>query len=459
MRFAKGASIAVLLLAPAAVRAQQRKDCTIQQRDTLGTVNVFNNGKPNQMTFIGGGALFICTDGTRIYADSVVQIAASGMDEFINHVRYTTTDNIVTAGYIRYMENDRFSIAQNNVVMTDRKTGSVVTGPIMNYYETSPTRPESLIQIPSGRPHAVLISIAKSDSTRRDTTIADADAMDITGQSRFHGRGGVVLRRSQMTGYGGEAFYDRDAGSLRLAREARLETVDYTITGDTVNGRTSETDQLEEITALLKGRLAGKDLTVEAPRIRVLLDTGVVNRLIAVGEKPGTEGTAPALTRQASATSQDFRLTADSIDALAPAQKLDKVIAVGHAYSERLNQDLGNANVPALASRDWMRGDTIVATFLEVPAERVDSAGRDREVDTVLAVGTSERATSLYRRDDEKNPQAPPSINYLLARRITVKMKAGTVARVDAVGEVQSMYLQPEATRPQNGQAAGKKGS
>jgi hypothetical protein len=94
-----------------------------------------------------------------------------------------------------------------------------------------------------------------------------------------------------------------------------------------------------------------------------------------------------------------------------------------------------------------MKGDTIVTTFVQardtVPG---DTARPRREVESVLAVGGSAaaRAASVYRVKDEKDPSLLPAINYLLARRILAIMANGEVASVQAAGEVQAVYLQPD---------------
>jgi len=431
----------------------QGSDCTIIES---GNTAIFNGGTPQELVFIGGGARFRCPNGTTISSDSVARYRGQGLIEFIGHVRYTDIENRLTAGYVRYLERDRQAIAQGDVVLTDRQTGSVIRGPLMNYFQPGGARTEALIRIPSGRPHAVVVSDADSMSTRRDTTIVDADRMDITGRSTFNAWGTVQLMRSGLVGTGQEASYDRAGGGLRLARDASLTSDDYVLSGDTVRGRTNELDEIEELTARTGARLEGRDVDIDAPLIRLFFTEGEIQRLVAIGGTATESGdSVPAALDPSSlavATSADFRLVADSIDAIAPKQSLDRVIAVGHAYGEQLGSDIANANVPAIAARDWMRGDTVIAVF--VPAADVaeqavgaDTAGapppRRAKVDRVIAVGVGDRAKSTYRVRNETDSTAMPGINYLLARRITIRLEDGSVSSVLADGEVQGMYLQP----------------
>lgn len=426
---------------PAAASAQGA-DCYIVDS---GTMNIFNGNTPQELVFIGGGARFRCPNGTTIASDSVARYTGQGLIEFIGHVRYTDPENILTAGYVRYIEPERYAIAQTNVVLTDRRTGSVIRGPLLNYYQAGQGREEALIRIPSGRPHAILVSIAEADSTRRDSTIVDADRMDIRGRDRFDAWGNVELTRGDLVGVGDEISYDRAGGSLRLALDARLTSDDYVLLGDTVRGRTNEADEIEQLTAIGEGRLEGREVTVEAPTIRLFFEAGEVQRMVAVANAQTDEEAPLDPFNVAVATSADFRLTADSIDAVAPMQELEQVTAVGHAYGERIAGEIADATVPTIASRDWMRGDTVIALFAAADTVEVpDSTARRRvEVDRVIAVGVGDRARSTYRVRDEADPEAEPGINYLLARRITIQLKEGGVEAVQADGEVQGMYLQP----------------
>lgn len=445
VRLLLGPLAGLALVAPAAARQQPpppaTEECTVQAASPEAPQVFYNRG---EMAFFGRpGATFVCKDGRRIRADSVARYRASGVVHFVGNVRYSDRDNTLNAGFVQYMERDRQAIAQTNVVLRDRETGSVIRAPAMHYYEATETRPESLVEIRQGRPHAILVQKREGESGP-DTTVVDSDAMEIHGQGRFEGRGNVVLVRDSMRGTGENVFYDRESGDLRLWVSARVETPDYTLRGDTVSGRTDDQDQLEQITAIGKADLDTEDVDVQAPLIRIRFADGKVNELIAVG-LPAEEG-ENAITNQAVAVSADFRMTADSIHAVAPDQQLDRVTAIGSAYGERLGADLGNANVPALAARDWMRGDTIITTFREAPADSMaaDSA-RGREVESVVATGGSgaSRAASLYRVQDEEDPTAPVAINYLLARRIVVVMRGGEVGTVEPDGEVQGIYLQP----------------
>jgi lipopolysaccharide export system protein LptA len=433
--------------------AAQGDDCDLLQ--TTGShMTVYNQGSGNEMVFIGGGARFVCPDGLRIQSDSVAYYAATEILEFMGRVRYSDAENGLTADYMRYLTGERRVMAQNDVVLTDVKTGSVITAPFMDYFQASDTRPESLVQMLTGRPHAVLLRRSRTDSTQVDTTVVDGDAMEIAGQRRFTARGRVEITRGDTRGYGAEAVFDQDSRLLNLMGAARLVSGDYQLAADSIDGVSDEADELREVTGRGSARLDSEDTTVEAPRVRILFVDGEVDRLVAVARRDSAATSADSLLLRARAMSRDFRIIADSIDALAPGQRLEEVRAIGRAYGERLNAQLGDATVPAFAASDWLKGETVIANFGEDPDAEPDSAGRrERVLEQVTAVGGTDLATSSYRVIDEEDPDSSVSINYLRAQRIVINLVAGEVSTVDAEGQVQGVYLQPIKKAAGNGRS------
>src|SRR5215216_907487 len=90
--------------------------------------------------------------------------------------------------------------------------------------------------------------------------------------------------------------------------------------------------------------------------------------------------------------------------------------------------------------RDWMRGDTVIASF--VPS---DSAGRKRSV--LSRINARAAAQSYHLERNAKSPRRP-SINYARGDAITITMKppaAGAtsgVDRVDIRGKVDGIQLE-----------------
>jgi hypothetical protein len=241
-----------------------------------------------------------------------------------------------------------------------------------------------------------------------------------------------------------------------LAGKARILSEDYQLHGDTIFATMTPGDEFREVVARTEAKLESEDLRAEAPSLRILFEKGEVIRLIAVGARAaagsGRAGARGAAGQQAVAVSTDFRLSADSIDALTPAQALEKVTAIGTAYGERVMSDSATGARPSVAANDWMRGDTILATFVAAPENletaAADTATRqDRLLETITAIGL---AQSLYALYDQENAKAKPAVSYTIAHRIEVRLRDGEVAHVNAEGvdgrPVHGLYLQPDTT-------------
>lgn len=431
------AFIASFALGPVAAEAQ-RQNCDLSY---AGSTNTMYGGTPNEMSFLGGGVRLVCDRGTTIAADSAVRIALNNRLEFIRNVRYADSARTLRSDYLQYLGQDRLIVAQGNVVLRERATGSTLTGPFLSYYLATDTRPEEIVQMPQGRPEALLVRAVPDTAggSASDTTHIVANLIEIVGESRFIGRGNVEIERSELRAFGSEVNYVEADNEMRLSGQARVEGEDYTLHGDTIvtYGESGGGD-FREVVARQSARLLSEELTVEAPGIHVYFADGEVDRLVALGDTLG--GRTPAV-----AISPEFRLEADSIDAIAPDQKLETVTAVGRAYGVRTVEDSLAAERPELIRHDWVRGDTIVAWFADPPPpltptdtaqqrvlERLDALGRD-----------GAPASSLYRMRNGPDENSGFAVNYLRARRIAVYLEGGEVTTVEADDAVHGLYLRP----------------
>jgi hypothetical protein len=439
-------TVAVALLAlmpclPAEARAQQRQTCELVY---AGTTNTFNQNSPNQMDFLGGGVRLRCDRGTTIVADSAVRTVLNNRLEFIGDVHYQDTTRTLTSSYLQYLGSERLIVASTDVVLTDIATGSTMTGPFLSYYLKSDSRQEEILQMPQGRPRATLIRQPRSDTVqaaadtlRRDTTIVDANLIEVIGETRFVGRGNVEITRGMTKGYGGEVEYLEETGLLTLKEDARLVSEEYTLAGDTVIAEGMEGDEFREILSRGEASLVSEDMNIAGRAVRIFLEQGEVQRLVALGDT--VEGGV-----RATALSAEFEMEADSIDALAPAQVLETVVAVGAAFGERITPDSLAEDRPELIRNDWVRGDTIIAHFTDAPppTEPSDTTGPERVLERLDAIaGTRTPASSLYRMQDQQSEEGRPAVNYLVARRIIVMMEEGEVTTVEAEEAVHGMYL------------------
>src|SRR5690606_28353940 len=224
------------------------------------------------------------------------------------------------------------------------------------------------------------------------------------------------------------------AGVMRLIGQARVDGDSLRMAGDSIIGETTDEEEFRELVAWGDtAKLDGESVDVTAPWIRILFEAGEAERLIAA-----VPGAAPAIVEpdtamadspagadsvavadstlvadsalagpppvqapvalpaaeprdpdapRATAVSADFRLVGDSIDALLPGRVLERVVAVGNAFGERLlPDDTLSERLPEVARRDWMEGIVIEATFADAPESRPDTAA-DRVLEAITATG------------------------------------------------------------------------
>lgn len=477
-------------LVPASARAQSQ-DCELlpgAREATRSTV------AGREVVRISGPARLICPGEVVLRADSAVGSPSLGEFELIGNVFFQDSVKTLTSNWARYVRLDARLVARGDVVLTDRKSLSVVEGTELEYLPASEARAESEA-IVQGRPHAIFHQRGDSRPAGEDSVPqpleVDADLMRIYGETRFLALGQVELTRGETRGYAREGIFDQDGATMLLTGAARLVGEGYTLVGDQIEA-VLDGDKLHEVIARREAELHADDLDLLAPELRVFFEAGEVHRLVAVREPAGeaadlastlaaersNEGdgmekgasSPPARAEQPIVISRDFQLSADSIDALAPAQQLEVVIAIGAAYGVRASDSL-DIGLPEAIAHDWLVGDTITGYFARegvapdeiTPDVRVNDGGEPADQDpkprTILqrlvAVGEEGRARSLYRMREKGKEADPPGANYLVANRIVLLMSNGEVSDVEADGPIKGMHLQPAGAIRKEAPTAG----
>jgi lipopolysaccharide export system protein LptA len=404
-----------------------------------------------------GAPVFSCTNGSRILADSAIIIRENGRADFLGNVRFTDAERTLTAQNAQYMSRERRLMAQINVVLTNRKDGSSLRGTSMDYYQTSPTYPEGRIDVHTGRPRAMTIR-KRANSTAIDTTVIDSDRMQIIGEHTFRGWGNVQTRRADMRTVSQFAEFNEQANQMVLSGQATITSDTFRLRADSINAIVVNGDEFRELQAFRQVILETEGVDLTAPQLRLNFDKGEVERLVAIGGKRiSPEGP------QARAVSPDFVLVADSIDAISPKQKLERVFAIGRARGEAWTDTVADRDLPQLIRNDWVQGDTVRAYFGErkpappgarqIPKRPARTAvGQDstRVLERIAASGAP--ASSTYRLREQVGDSVEISVNYLTARKLDVTFRDGAVHKVSAEGEIRGLYLQPpsraQATAP-----------
>jgi hypothetical protein len=308
--------------------------------------------------------------------------------------------------------------------------------------DTTAARPSGPPPIVRGRPTN---PEATPDTAQTPYTVV-ANRLELHGDSAFIATGNVSIERDSLHAFSDTAVYDQGAGHIVLNGAARVESSGYDLAGRTVN-LSLPGGEISRIRALHDAVLTGDQLRMTAPTISVFVNDGAMDRLVATPIRP--EGQASVEDSvdlaQPVALAEKFRLSADSLDVRAPGQVLDKMYAVGAARGESSAGDSLNVpELPEVARKDWIEGDTLVVTFVKVeprPDQPNDSAHYD--LDNLVARGD---ARSLYRilpSDSTARPGVdPPAIHYVLGTTITIVLDSGQVDHMEVEGP-RGWHLEP----------------
>src|SRR2546423_10280636 len=196
----------------------------------------------------------------------------------------------------------------------------------------------------------------------------------------------------------------------------------------------SRNRQVERVLATPNGHALSQDLELVADSIDLRVQNNQLQRAMSWGKT------------RAHAVSPDREIIADSIDAVMPGQRVREVRAVRNAYAES-NPDSGVIS----KQRDWMSGDTIVASFDSIPPGDTTSKPKIREI---VAEGN---ARSFYQMKSSKGPPDQPSVNYVRGRIIDILFEDRKVATVTVTDQATGVMIEPvtasstpeKATTPQ----------
>ena len=407
----------------------------------------------------GGELTIMGRDGRRAHAVILVSPQAVAPDS-----SETAPDSMVVAGDSMVVAGDSVMVAGDSVAAADSgpvapdftqvapDSAQVATevsaadsipvapdftqvAPDSAQVATEASAADSALVAPDSAQVATEAPTAPADSTPPVPYDIDAQHIYLRGEGYMLASGDAELYNEEFRALADSIEYRRGAGKLFLRGSAPRVNgfgAEYVLSGGAVD---IDMDG-SQITARNDAALAGREIDLTAPEIRVLMRDGALDRIVAMMERPaapgepaladgepaladgeptGGEGDAsptepgdsaaalpPARPR---AVAETFELEGDSIDVQAPGEVLDRVVAVGGARGESLARDsLNTENTPEIARSDWVAGDTITAIFTPAaspgtPPEAgagpvADEAEGGYQLDRLVARG---EAASLYR--------------------------------------------------------------
>lgn len=501
-----GIGLLAVAVAPVPVEAQGRGCIWVDPTRSIQSFAIPGQGE----VFYLGGPSIRCADGVRIQADSAVVYPNQNLSHLLGRVRFRDGSKELRADEGRYFSQQGRLQTNGNTILRDTLDGSEIINGDMVLLRQTETRAQEQITVTTGadglRPVARLYMKASPDtvgiallspeslvpdslvpdSLVADSLLADSLATDslaadpegpelprrtpppdtastpylvegdrifLQGDSYFLATGDVVIDRDSLLAYADTAEYDQMAERMLLRGSARIEGESYELVGRTINIALPG-GEMGNLRALREAVLTGDDLTLEAPLIQLFLVEGRMERLVAVplpgdpSSPPRTAADSADLARPV-AVAEDFRLVADSVDVWAPGEVLQRIFAAGSARGESSSRDsLNVASLPETALRDWLEGDTVIATFARVepdPFLPPDTLADEYRLEELRAVGS---ARSLYRMlpsDSVTRPGIdPPAVHYVTGSTILIVMVDGEVDRMEVEGPTRGWHLEPE---------------
>jgi hypothetical protein len=409
--------------APKPIAQSQRCTFQIDNVDRQGAVNETPSGTNY---FAGGNVRLRCRNMQIAMQSDSVAAYGGNIVQFIGHVKYRDSTLTMDADFGTYHKNGERWEARGNVDTKNLRTGSTLTGPSLDYLRAVSGVRDTLEMYATGRPNIRYFESDTAAGRKVEPYVIVADRVRFKGSDRIWAGGKVTIDRSDFAARSDSMRLDTGKGSdgTLIGGEPILRGLgpdSFSLRGRRIDLALTQRE-LSKLTARGDGHAVNRDWDLTADTIAIDLKNRKLERTLAWGKK-----TRPY------ALSTTYAMRADSLALDSPAQTLREVRGFGKAW-------LGGTVDSASNDRDWMRGDTVVASF--VPS---DSAGRKR---SVLSRINARAAAQSYHL--ERNAKAPrrPSINYARGDAITITMKppaAGAtsgVDRVDIRGKVDGIQLE-----------------
>lgn len=467
------AGLLAALAAAAPLAAQAGRKCTfvIDNIDREGTRV---EPAPGVVNYFAGGNVRLSCAGTEVqmWSDSLASYGGNVV-QFIGNVKYRDATMTMDADFGTYYKQDERWEAQGNVVATNRKSGSVIRGPVLNHWRAVRGLRDSAETEATGRPTVTYFpddSAAQAGGTKPEPYVIVGDHLRFRGSNQVWGRGNVTVNRSDFSSRSDSLALDTGpkgegtlVGGIPLPTIRGLGADSFTVVGRRIDLGLADRSLRRVVT---------KDSAV-VTRAELELTADTIAMDVADKKLERTE--AWGRTRRPVAVSEEYLIKADSLAFDTPGQKLSEGRMYGSAWVGGKVDTTGLApaepdsaadslaapsaaaadSVPAPADtaqataagglvldRDWIAGDTVRATFAES-----DSAGTKR---TVLSrIDARGKAQSLYRLRPTR-PGGRASLSYASGRQILVVMLTGNrsgVDRVEARGGVSGIQLQPTFPR------------
>lgn len=412
-------ALALALAAPLA--AQRPARCRIQF-STSGSGG-FTSGPEGETRWAGGGVRLGCIgQPVRVTTDSAV-LHPNGDVDFVGRVNYQDTTVTIAASRATFRRATETWEARGNVAIRNLETGSTVRGPSVDYLRAAEGVRDSSEVFATGHPRVDYFDDDSSASAREPYRIV-ADRLHARGKTIIWAGGRVTIDRSDMAARGDSMRLDTgvpDDGSLlgRSPEFRGLGADSFLVRGRRIDF-TLEQRKVSGVLAQQEAHAERQDWKLDADTIAIAVHDDAVQQINAWGTG-----------RRADGTSARYGVRGDSLVIETPARRLTGLRAFGAAWVAGVVDSVTH-------ERDWLSGDTVVATF--AAADSADTAK------TRLSRLEAHGDARSYHRVEPEKPGQKAALAYVRAAAITIRMKAdGSEAaeRVDAEGGVNGVQLDP----------------
>jgi hypothetical protein len=414
--------LTILILAGWSQLAYGQSDRCVFQIDNVDRQgNVSETGQGTN--YFAGGNVRISCRGQQItmQADSLAAYGGNVI-QFIGNVKYRDSTLTMDADRGTYYKAGERWEARGRVLTNNLRTGSKLTGPALDYFRVVKGVRDTLEMYATGRPR---IEYTTSDPGAKpaEPYLIVADRVRMRSNDRIWAGGKVTIDRSDFSARGDSLRLDTGKGNdgtlvggnpiMRgLGRDS------FNVQGRRLDLRLNRRE-LTYVTAKGSGHAVSKEWDLVADTIGLDLKNRRLEQTLAWGDSTRPYATSPA-----------YAMRADSLALDTPGQQLKEVRGFGAAW-------LGGTIDARTKQRDWIRGDTVVAEFVQR-----DSAGARQ---AALSRITARKSAQSFHLDPSQKYPDRPSINYARGDVIVMTMKQGVrtgVDRVDIRGQVDGIQLE-----------------
>ncbi len=414
------AALVIFICFPNALAAQNDR-CVFQidNVDRQGSVTETTSGT----NYFAGGNVRLSCRGQQLTMQSD-SVAAYGGDvvQFIGNVKYRDSTLTMDADRGTYYKNGEKWEARGRVTTRNLKNGSTLTGPALDYFRVVKGVRDTMEMFSTGRPRIEYTS-ATPNANPGEPYIIVADRVRMRGSDRLWGAGKVTIDRSDFAARGdslrldtGKASDGTLVGGNPVMRGLGRDS--FNVSGRRLDLKL-EQRELTYVTAKGNGRAVSKEWDLVADTIGLDLNNRKLDQTLAWGDSIRPYAASPA-----------YAMRADSLALDTPGQQLKEVRGFGSAW-------LAGTVDSVSKQRDWIRGDTVVASFVQR-----DSAGTKRAA--LNRIVARKGAQSYHLEANARHPDRP-SINYARGDVIVMTMnpaQKGGVDRVDIRGQVDGIQLE-----------------